>query len=595
MPLIQSKSAIHLTLSVMLAALLSLSSSAQNKNIGTPVTSLASQSCQESAYRNLQQMDCRKTILDILPLYAHDVRLPLTQAVNAKKTARDLAWIGRALLFDENEIAAISVLSMAHRLAPDDLTITAFLVDNYSRAGYPERAAALLAESKKSQDNLELVKVQAMIALRETAPIYARKLIEEYARAPQYSEEAAKDTGFAIIRARCSLRNGLQDLTVKQFRAVSRIAQNRYVSLLWQGAALALEEKPGDQQQAEQKRDERIKIIKEAGTIIKNDPAWHNDLAMALSLKDQSAAKKQTRLAMHCKRFTSRSYYTMSLDSQNEEKFDLAKQYLEYVINLRPRSAEAQYALARVLRREKKIDAAIAAIKKGLSFNPKAGGARVELINMLIEQKRDDEAFKEIQLVNQLCPEFVSGWRKLGDFYRKHKNWDKSLSAYQKALSLITNKPEELNVLVKNEIGQIYAGIGQVYYLQGEKAKALDEAKAFNSLKFIVRLSNGMQLLNLRPERIVLSQLKKERQMQEHILLGDMLFETKSFAESLSEYKEASKINDDDANLHTYILNVCVESGQWQDAIKEDLSLSQVLVKSAPTKLGEIFKKQFAH
>jgi len=590
----QSKSTTRLTFSIVLIGLLTLTSSAQTKNVSTSNTQSLSQNCQKEAYTDLQQMNCRKAILDILPLYAHDVRLSLTQASNAKKAARDLAWIGRALLFDENEIAAVSVLSMAHRLAPDDLAITASLIDNCSRAGYPERASALTAECKNKQD-LEVVKVQAMVALRETAPLKARKLLEEYALAPQFSKNVVSDAGFAITRARCTLRNGLQETAAKQFREAARISNNLYVSHLWQGSALALEEKPGDELQGEQKRNERIKTIKEAGTIIEGDPAWHNDLAMAYGYHDQNATRKQTGLALHSKRFTSRSYYTMSLDLQNEQKYELSEQYLEHVIKLRPRSAEAHFALARPLRRQKKLDAAIAAIRKGLTFNPRAGTARVEMINMLIEQKKEDEAFKEIQTLDKLCPEFIGGWHKLGDFYRKQKNWTDGLAAYQKALALVTNKYDDLSVVAKNELGQIHAGIGLIYYLQGDKAKALDEAKTFNSLKFIVHLSNGLQLLNLRPDRIVLSQLKKERAMQEHILLGDMLFDTKSFSESLREYKEALKINDDDADLHTYILNVSVESGQWQEAIHEDLSLSQVLVKSAPAKLGEFFKKQFGH
>ncbi|MDR3613730.1 MAG: tetratricopeptide repeat protein [Candidatus Obscuribacterales bacterium] len=590
----QAKTATYLTFSLLMVGFLTLNSSAQTNNVIATNSQSSSLNCQKEAYTDLQQMNPRKAILDLMPLYAHDVRLSLTQANNAKKAARDLAWIGRALLFDENEIAAVSVLSMAHRLAPDDLAITASLIDNCSRAGYPERAAALIAECKNKQD-LELIKVQAMIALRETAPLKARKLLEEYALDPALSKNAANDAGFAITKARCTLRNGLQEAAVKQFKEAAQVNNNRYVSLLWKAAALALEEKPGEQELGEQNRLERIKILKEAGTIVEGDPVWHNDLAIAYGHHDHSAAKEQAKLALHSKRFTSRSYYTMSFDLQNEQKYELSEKYIEHVIKLRPRSAEAQFSLSRPLRRQKKLDQAIAAIKKGLTFNPKAGSARVDLINLLIEQKKDDEAFKEIQTMNQLCPEFIGGWRKLGDAYRKQKRWTESLAAYQKALSLVSNKYDDLNVLAKNEIGQIHAGMGFIYYAQEDKSKALEEAKIFNSLKFIVHLANGLQLLNLRPDHIVLSQLKKEREIQEHILLGDMLFETKSYSESLSEYKEAEKINDDDADLHTYILNVCVESGQWQDAIHEDLSLSQVLVKSAPAKLGEFFKKQFAH
>jgi tetratricopeptide (TPR) repeat protein len=577
------KSSTHLTFSVLLVGLLTLAASASSLP-----------NCQKEAFNDLQQMDARKAILDIIPLYAHDIRLPLSETSNAKKAARDLAFIGRALLLDENEIAAVSVLSMAHRLAPDDLAITAALIDNCSRAGYPERVADLIAECKSKQD-IELIKVRANIALRENAPLTARKLLEDYANAPESTNIAAKDAGFASTRARCTLRNGLQEAACKQFKEAAQINNNRYVSLLWQGAALALEEKPGDEQQTEQKRIERIKLLKEAGDLIPGDPAWHNDLAIAYGRHDQSAARKQTKLALHSKRFTSRSYYTTSLELQNEQNYELSEQYIMHVIKMRPRSAEAQFALARPLRRQKKLDAAIAAIRKGLTFNPKAGSTRAEMINMLIDQKKDDEAFKEIQILNQLCPEFIGGWRKLGDFYRKQKKWTEGLAAYQKGLALVSNKYDDLSVLAKNEIGQIHAGMGQIYYAQGDKAKALEAAKTFNTLKFVVHLSNGLQLLNLRPDHIVLSQLKKEREMQEHILLGDMLFEAKSFSESLSEYKEAAKINDDDADLHTYILNVCVESGQWQDAIHEDLALSQVLVKSAPGKFGDFMKKQFAH
>ena len=76
------------------------------------------------------------------------------------------------------------------------------------------------------------------------------------------------------------------------------------------------------------------------------------------------------------------------------------------------------------------------------------------------------------------------------------------------------------------------------------------------------------------------------------MLLADMLLETKLYEQSMNEYKEACKLNPDDQDLHSYYLNVCVESGKWQDAFNENLALSQSLMKSVPAKIGQSIKKQ---
>ena len=140
----------------------------------------------------------------------------------------------------------------------------------------------------------------------------------------------------------------------------------------------------------------------------------------------------------------------------------------------------------------------------------------MELATIYLDQKNEDIlALEQLRTINELCPNFMTGWRKTGDYYRHKENWKESILAYEKALSLIPESSDERNVLAKNDLALVHAGLGSDYYIQNKRAAAVKEASLYNSLKFLVHLKNGLELLHVRPDRIESGTLAKEKELNE--------------------------------------------------------------------------------
>jgi tetratricopeptide (TPR) repeat protein len=542
---------------------------------------------QARSFASLEKLDCSRTILDILPLYAHDVRQPLREKRRAKHFVRDLLFIGIALQLDENEIAAAQVFSTAHFLEPDNIVVTAYLADSFSRSGRMEEATKLFAElTAKAKDDPTITRMRALNEIRKTNYLGAKNLIRALPKTGRFKG----DDRLAVIEARSSLRMGLNKTTSDGFRQAAKLTSSEYCRLLWLGVAAAIEDKDA----------ERIDYVTKAGAILPADPLWRNDLAAALSKKNNDGAFDQQEKAVKSLRMFSRSFYTFANMLLAESKTDQAVSCLEYVLLRRPRSAEAHFALARLERARKNKEKTLSLYSEGLALNPFAGYPRLELASYYTELGMDAQALEQVRQATTYCPNYLSTWRTLGDYMLKQKKFDESTKAYAHALTVIPQPLADLNVFSKHEVAQTHAGLGTIYYTKGDRANALTQSEAFNQLKFVPKLENMASWLHLRPDRMEAKDLevkdskdslKKEKELQEHVLLADMLLETKYYDDACKEYDKAIALNPDDSDLHSYLLNIYAESGKWSDALREDLSLSQSLVKKRAEDIGGAFKK----
>jgi tetratricopeptide (TPR) repeat protein len=534
---------------------------------------------QAKSFACLQKLDCSGTILNILPLFAHDARQPLRDKQHARHFVRDLLFIAIALQLDENEIAAAQILSMAHFLDPQNLTVTAYLADSLSRTGRMEQATKLFESlAPKAKDDSTITRMLALNEIRKTNYLGAKKLIQALPRNTRFSG----DDRLAVIEARSDLRMGLTKATSEGFRHAAKLADSEYCRLLWLGVAAAIEDKD----------DLRIEYITQAGAILPADPLWRNDLAAALSKKNGEEAFDQQEKAVKSLRMFSRSFYTMANMLQAKSQPDQAVSCVEYVLLRRPRSSEAHFALGRLERARKNKDRTLSVYSEGLALNPFAGYAHLELASYYGELGMDALALEQVRQATHYCPNYLSSWRTLGDYMLKQKKFDESTQAYNRALTVIPQPLADLNVFSKHEVAQTHAGLGTIYYAKGDLTNAIAQAAAFNQLKFVPKLDNMASWLHLRPDKLDEKDLlKKEKELQGHVLLADMLLETKSYDESVNEYDKAIALNPDDSDLHSYLLNVYSESGKWSDALREDLSLSQSLVKKLPENMGSMFKK----
>ena len=136
-------------------------------------------------------------------------------------------YIARAMFIDENEISAVAILKICHQLEPDNLTISAALLDCLSRAGYPDQVVALLTElnsNQKNLENIEVVKAIAQLKLRETDVIEADKILSRFASSTKTKSIAGKDPVFNAMQAKTTMRLGFAKTGRQEIKICSKPA-----------------------------------------------------------------------------------------------------------------------------------------------------------------------------------------------------------------------------------------------------------------------------------------------------------------------------------------------------------------------------------
>lgn len=384
-------------------------------------------SAQAAFFGYLQRLDCSRAILSILPLFAHDTKQPLKEPNAKRALARDLNFIGRAFQLDENEIAAVQVLSIAHQLDPTNVSVTAHLLDNLSRTGRIEEADRLAnVVSPQAAQNATVAQALALHEIRKNNIPAARTILETL---PQNNRLPGIE-GAIVLRARTLLKLGFAKNVAQLFRQAAKLTSSEYNRQLWLASAEIIEGK----------NDARIEHTRRAGTALPNDPVWHTELGIALGHSKPDEAFAEHDKALQCPRLTSRAFYTMAAFLNGQSRSEEAIACVKYLLRLRPRSSEANFQLAKCGRKAKQSKEAIAAYMRVLELNPFTAPARIDLAEIYSGLHQDDLALAQLKLAVKYSPNSLEVWKSLGTYYRRHNQNDKALAAFQSALSL-TPKP----------------------------------------------------------------------------------------------------------------------------------------------------------
>jgi tetratricopeptide (TPR) repeat protein len=524
-----------------------------------------------AGFAQLQKVRADKAIACFTPLVVHAARKDLKQPENRKLVARYFALLGRTLWFDENGPAAAQCFLIAHRLDPSDLHNTLYLADTWSRTG-------------KDTDALSYFKTAS--AQAATDPIAARLLVrflmreEFYIQAQKCVESALKlkdgdsDWRLNLLLAQIYARQGASKPAMAKFKEAAKMTDDQYSRALMEATAAGM-------QHDSKEKEHWLRI---ASTINPSDPSWMIAMASnAASAHNARSAYSLYARAVGCPRLSTSALTSFGNYSIGTKKTQDAQMCLAQLQKMAPWSDRTFMFRAALAIADDKPNEAMACYQQLIDYHPHMAQGYAMFGDYLLKQHKPDEALAVMNKCTETLPDCAGGWRRLGDAYLAKSSWNKARSSYDRALQLLPPINPELNELLLNELAQTNAGAGCCDYQTGKTKAAVAHAIGFNQMKFVPKLPWYLKLIEVRPGRIALTKLfGKEEKAAEHILLGDMLFQKRLLAESSKEYHAAIELTPNDVNLHTYLLEVLSEAGDWVGAAQEDLETSKQLVGKIP-------------
>lgn len=486
--------------------------------------------------------------------------------------------IGRALQADENEIAALQSLSIAHALNPSDQSITAYYADSLCRCG--ERA-----RGKKLFEQLKVEKVKTLATLenlsfeasREADFDQAMSYLKEARRLP----EGAKDAHLALLFARLLSRQGKSTQSGAEFHRASQLSSSPYIKHMAEAMSYRIAGKS----------QEQIKELKEAGKVLPDEPTWHSELAecyaTAGNLRD---ALDHHNLAMQG-RVSSRSFQRACAYLRNQKRYQDALNVAAYLGKLKPWSSESAQAAGAIYLAKKDYKNAEIELKKAISMDKYVEQPYTDLARCYSEQSQFDKARQvyEQALVN--CPKSLATMRRmanldmqLGDETSARRGWERIIAQVKDI--------QQVNVLVQNEVAVAYAKLGALYYRDKNFDEALKSAQLFNRLKFVPALPPMLTIVKMRPGHLEAGTTAAEKEYNNHICLADMLREGGRLDDCIAELRKAEALNSDDVDLHSYLLSALDEKGDMVGTAKEDVILSTKLVNKVPAAIKHLTDKK---
>ncbi len=495
--------------------------------------------------------------------------------------AQMFVMIGRALQFDENDIAAAQAFAIANALRPNDQTTVAYLADELQRCGRFDKAAPylkwLIGQKDKTVFSLETLAI-------------ASSRVSDQRKAKSYldlalSDPANKDNAHLLVmKARVLAKLGLSSRASLQYQQASDASSSKYLKNLYHAASLLISGK----------KEEQLTSLVAAGEALPNDPIWHSDIG------DYYASSGQKKLAldhynkgMSTNRLCSKAFQHAASFLTEEKRFSDAHNCINYLAKLKPWAGDAHLFRASIYQAQKDYKNAELQLQQALSINPFSEGALTELARCYIKESQLDKARQTLAEAVKKCPNSVYLWRKRGDVEAQNGDYDESARCYQKVIDLTAGDIAQYNVLLQNEVAIAHAKLGARYYRDHELDKALASAKLFNQLKFDPALPAWLTLVHLRPGRLQPGKTEIEKEYVNHILLADMLREGR-LDDCIAEYRKAEALKSDDIDLHSYLLNALDEKGDWLESAKEDVVLSSKLVNKVPAEIKRLTEKKAA-
>lgn len=479
--------------------------------------------------------------------------------------------IGRAFQTDENEPAAVQAMTIAHELAPNDQTIVAYLADGLVRCGKREKAAPYLTwlndQKEKSRAALEVLALEA-----GRMSDYPKG--KEYFAAAFKTPGAEKDPHLLLIYARFLAKQGLSAQSGAIFKRAADANPNPFLKNMAEATV----------QRIAGNRKKQIEAIKAAGQILPNEPNWHVELGECYGTEgNKHDALEQYNLAM-TGRLSSRAYLRTASFMRGEKRYQDALNAASYLSKLKPYAFEPLHSMGLTYLTKKDYKNAEIELEKAVAVERHTESAYMELARCYVEQNQIDKARETYKQALLNCPGSLLALKRLGNLEAKQGNDDAARQYFERIVAQIPN-PNDVNVLVQNELATAQAKLGSYFYRDKNFDKALESAKLFNRLKFVPPLPPLLTLIHLRPGHLSHPTTAVEQQYNNHVMLADMLREGNRLDDCIAEYRKAEALNADDIDLHSFLLNALDEKGDLLESAREDVILSSKLVNRVPAEI----------
>lgn len=512
-----------------------------------------------------------------VPVYISLAKRPLNNETNRKLTAQYMALLGRAFNFDESETAAYKLYAMALRLDPDNPSIKAFLLDAANQTGKWDVSARLEKEIQPfAGKNQTVAKSLAANRMRIYDFDGARKILDGARKAGLKLDHYAERLYLQSL-----LRQGFAKGAAAHYKKAIVATDNPYVKKLYEGSASLLL----------QKREKALLSFREAGKILPDDPSWHSSVGTVTGLESHSGedALAELEKAVELLRFNSRSMSQLHTALVARGMKKEAERCVEHFNKVKPWAWDDHFMRARAYKQEGDFQKARDEWQKVLAVNPESGAAYMEICKSYKAEKNLEKALSAARKGSSVLPLHVQLVVKRAKLAEQLGLWDEAIIAAKEILRLVPKPMDELNVIAKVDVSQAHETLGVYAFRRNERAEAVRQAISYNKFKFVPDLPAHLSMIKIRPGHLDFDNVSdQERRLLEHVALADMLLEARMLKESIAEYKKAIEINADNVDLHSYLLNVLVEHGDWLGAAREDLELSNRIIGRAAKDAGKL-------
>ena len=487
------------------------------------------------------------------------------------RLARCYCWVGRAFQYDDNPIPARIAYQQALALAPDDPYILTALADTERSIYHLDAEDELVEKMRALPEDKKTAGVYLCMAKNKMSRFdmpEAKKLIgkAEELEAPEGS------VPLLMVQSRVMTIEGIGPESIENIIQAANLTENPYMKeiLLANAAFLNLDS------------DSQKEHLDKALELYPYDPVCHIKLGQYYEGHvNPNEAYNQFFKAVNCRRHSSVAFLELARHYANQKKYNSALHTVRYIRRLMPSTPGIESIYSDVLKAKGDKVEALKHSKIAVQHNPDQFSPYVQQANLLNELGKKEAGLALIQKFTERHPDHWHAQLFLADLEYRSGKKAAAVETAKRGLALLP-PIEDRNVLAKYLSSKACAIIGTQNYESGDLEQALAEAITFNRLKFLADLPPILTLVHLRPRRLEFDPKLGQQDPMGHAALADMLYEVGDMDNCIKEYREAVELLPDDTDLHSYLLHALSRKGDWIGAAKENIILSDRVVKHIP-------------
>ncbi len=491
------------------------------------------------------------------------------------RLAKSFIYAGYTFLLDSNPEAARNCFATAVSITPGNLEAKCFLSEALKELYKFKEQEELLAEFQNLEVKTGFVYEQlAKDKLRKKETRAALDLIETGLALEVNNCKNA----LLVLRAKACAQMGYGPATIKAYKEAAEATENDYIKEILTADSFLI--------------DSDLKNTKQhllnASKILPDDPIWQYKLGNYYAGEDDSTRAIEYLLSSTVtQRLSASAYINLANQYAYKQEFENALQAIEHIKKLLPHNASIYDTEGDIHKQANQVDEAFKAYNHALELNPYLARTYYEIALLFTKSKQQDKALATYDQALKLMPQY---WRM--HFNRAEILWmlklpEKAKEECLTALNLLPKPVDSLNILSRHYASRAHAMLCAYFYNKKDLKNAIAEAIRFNEIKYIPVLPKALSYVKLRPERLVFASDLSEQDPLILVALADALFEVNEFDSSEIEYRKAVKLSPEDADVHSYLLNVLTHKKDWGEAAKENFVYSGKIVNKIPGQVGE--------